>query len=65
MPTPLLPSTPERPAVDEWGVYDPERAGLAALYTRLSATPRPAAIGQATPEPAKPALPLPKAPADR
>ena len=26
-----------RPAKDEWGVYDPEQAGLAALYARLDA----------------------------
>lgn len=26
---------PARPAKDEWGVYDPEQAGLAALYARL------------------------------
>lgn len=25
----------ERPAKDEWGVYDPEQAGLAALFARL------------------------------
>lgn len=24
-----------RPPVDEWGMYDPEQAGLAALYARL------------------------------
>ena len=24
-----------RPAKDEWGVYDPQQAGLAALYARL------------------------------
>lgn len=24
-----------RPAVDEWGIYDPEQAGLDALYARL------------------------------
>ena len=24
-----------RPAHDEWGVYDPEQAGLAALFARL------------------------------
>ncbi len=24
-----------RPAVDEWGMYDPQQAGLAALYARL------------------------------
>ncbi len=26
-----------RPAKDEWGVYDPEQAGLAALFARLDA----------------------------
>lgn len=29
--------SPSRPAKDEWGVYDPEQAGLAALYARLDA----------------------------
>ncbi|MBY0497493.1 MAG: hypothetical protein K2Y23_25090 [Cyanobacteria bacterium] len=24
-----------RPAKDEWGVYDPQQAGLAALFNRL------------------------------
>jgi len=24
-----------RPAVDEWGIYDPSQAGLAALFDRL------------------------------
>ena len=28
-------NTRVRPAKDEWGVYDPEQAGLAALYARL------------------------------
>ena len=27
--------SPVRPAHDEWGVYDPEQAGLSALYARL------------------------------
>ena len=27
-----------RPAKDEWGVYDPQQAGLAALYARLDDT---------------------------
>ena len=34
-----------RPAHDEWGVYDPQQAGLAALYARLDtkdAKPAPA-----------------------
>ena len=26
-----------RPAKDEWGVYAPQQAGLAALYARLDA----------------------------
>jgi hypothetical protein len=37
--------SPARPAKDEWGVYDPEQAGLAALYARLDTkapTPKPA-----------------------
>ena len=34
--------SPARPAKDEWGVYDPEQAGLAALYARLdSRNPNP------------------------
>lgn len=32
-----------RPARDEWGVYDPEQAGLAALFARLDAPRKPAA----------------------
>lgn len=28
---------PARPAKDEWGVYDPQQAGLAALYARIDA----------------------------
>ena len=27
----------ERPPVDEWGIYDPEQAGLAAVLNRLDA----------------------------
>lgn len=34
---------PARPAKDEWGVYDPEQAGLAALFARLDAPAKPAA----------------------
>ena len=51
-----------RPAKDEWGVYDPEQAGLAALYARLdkketkvSATAKPAERKDAPAPPAKPA----------
>lgn len=31
------PMPPNRPPVDEWGIYDPEQAGLAALFERLDA----------------------------
>lgn len=34
---PRDPRVRPRPAKDEWGVYDPEQAGLAALYARLDA----------------------------
>ncbi|MGE3274472.1 MAG: hypothetical protein AB7O67_05135 [Vicinamibacterales bacterium] len=34
------PPSPPRPAVDEWGLYDPEQAGLAALFARLEARRR-------------------------
>jgi hypothetical protein len=34
---PMTPSSADRrPTVDEWGVYDPQQAGLAALYTKLA-----------------------------
>ena len=38
---PMTPSSSNdrRPTVDEWGVYDPQQAGLAALYTRLTTAP--------------------------
>lgn len=38
---PMLPSptATARPTVDEWGVYDPQQAGLAALFTRLAGGP--------------------------
>lgn len=32
--------TSSRPAVDEWGIYDPQQAGLAALYARLDTIKR-------------------------
>ena len=31
-----------RPAKDEWGVYDPQQAGLAALFARLDRPVKPA-----------------------
>jgi len=30
----------DRPAVDEWGIYDPEQAGLAAVRDRIEARRR-------------------------
>ena len=36
-----------RPAKDEWGVYDPQQAGLAALFARLDAKDKIAAAPQA------------------
>lgn len=51
-----------RPAKDEWGVYDPEQAGLAALYARLDKKDPKAATPNA-PKPAdrkdQPAAPTP------
>ena len=35
MATTPSPRSPAKPAMDEWGVYDPEQAGLAALFARL------------------------------
>lgn len=32
---------PARPARDEWGVYDPQQAGLAALFARLDQPAKP------------------------
>lgn len=55
--------TTARPAKDEWGVYDPQQAGLAALYARLDTNakdPKPgvaAAVG-ASPAPEPPPLPV-------
>ena len=31
-------SPDDRPAVDEWGIYDPSQAGLEALVQRLDTT---------------------------
>jgi hypothetical protein len=39
MPTTPSSAAARRPTVDEWGVYDPQQAGLAALFTRLTTTP--------------------------
>jgi hypothetical protein len=37
-----------RPAKDEWGVYDPEQAGLAALFARIDAKDAKAAAAAAS-----------------
>lgn len=47
-----------RPARDEWGVYDPQQAGLAALFARLDSNdgkappPETPAVKKENPEPA-------------
>jgi len=50
-----------RPAKDEWGVYDPQQAGLAALFARLDSRDAVAA------QPLLPAVKTetPEAPAER
>lgn len=35
MATKSPPRKPDGPPMDEWGVYDPQQAGLAALFARL------------------------------
>jgi hypothetical protein len=35
---------PVRPPVDEWGIYDPEQAGLAAVAARLESRRRATAV---------------------
>ena len=55
-----------RPAKDEWGVYDPQQAGIAALFARLDARDPKAAVAaapavkkekaDAPPAPARPTL---------
>ena len=42
--------------MDEWGVYDPQQAGLAALFARLDTKDAKAAPAK-TPENAAPAAP--------
>jgi hypothetical protein len=47
-----------RPAKDEWGVYDPQQAGLAALFARLdSKDPKASAATPTKVEPNVDALP--------
>jgi hypothetical protein len=55
-----------RPAKDEWGVYDPEQAGMEALLARLDKDKKiaPVAAGPANrkdiPEPTASARPTPR-----
>ena len=53
-----------RPAMDEWGVYDPQQAGIAALVARLDAkapkaasAPVPAAAKEKTETVEQPSIP--------
>jgi hypothetical protein len=49
-----------RPAKDEWGVYDPQQAGLAALYARLDDSKEPKTISPVSSLSRKPAQPAVK-----
>ena len=49
------PRSPVRPAHDEWGVYDPEQAGLTALFARLDSKAAKAKAETAETAAAKPA----------
>jgi hypothetical protein len=40
-------SSPDRPPVDEWGIYDPSQAGLEALFELLDARRRSGAEADA------------------
>ena len=42
-----------RPAKDEWGVYDPQQAGLAALFARLDSKAAAAEASAKAEAPAK------------
>lgn len=55
MATPPSPRPPVKPAMDEWGVYDPEQAGLAALFARLDAKKSPP-TPEKRPQPRRPFL---------
>jgi len=54
-----------RPAKDEWGVYDPQQAGLAALYAKLDARDTKAAAAPSAAPAAKVAEPTIDVPAPR
>lgn len=41
MPSHDKPLVQGEPVVDEWGIYDPDRAGLAAVFEKLARVPSP------------------------
>ncbi|MEY4093170.1 MAG: hypothetical protein RLZZ53_369 [Acidobacteriota bacterium] len=51
-----------RPAKDEWGVYDPQQAGIAALVARLDARDPKTAAAVSTPATKKETPESPTAP---
>lgn len=55
MATTPPPSSAAKPAMDEWGVYDPEQAGLAALFARIDEKKR-APKAEERPLPTRPFL---------
>jgi hypothetical protein len=42
-------NTPSRPVQDEWGIYDPEQAGLKAVIRKMAASQDDAAATTVTP----------------
>lgn len=54
-----------RPAKDEWGVYDPQQAGLAALFARLDAKDKTAPPQVAAVKPEMSDYPAPVGPSFR
>ena len=55
-------SNNDRPAHDEWGVYDPEQAGFEAILRKLTPD-APKKKAAAAPDKPRPAAPAPQAPA--
>jgi hypothetical protein len=47
----------QRPVSDEWGIYDPQRAGLAAVFRQLSKAEDAEPQHHLKAKPAKPAVP--------
>ena len=53
-----IPRPIARPAKDEWGVYDPQQAGLAALYARLDDSKETKTVSPMSQLSRKPAQPV-------